>query len=883
MTEPGRVEPRGVSGSDPTPRIGRAPGRAAAMLIEAKLRPPPGPLRPVARPRLLPMYLRTEAVPLTIISGPAGCGKTVAARQCVEAVRLPTAWVSFDEDDDETRLWQYVVEALRRALPALDLDSDEPAADPGNPPPFLGELLNALDRVAEPVVLVLHDLHLVSGGAHYGDLAFLVDHAPATLHMVVVTRATPPWPLARWRVSGDLEEIGEDELRFRDGEAGELLAAEGLHLPDDERELLVQRTEGWAAGLRLAALSIVAHDDRAEAVRRFGGEDRRVVDYFESEVLDRESPEVRELLLSTAVLDRFDLELCRAVSGRRDADALLQHLVDANLFVVPLDPRREWFRYHRLFAAALRHELELHAPERVAGLHRAAAAGHTRHGDAELAVRHLVASGARDEAFELVVSERDDEAEPEEWRGGWLDRFPPGYVAEDAGRMLDLAAALVADGRFEESELWLERAGRALERAGGRQGRRAHLLALSAVCRAGRGDAERAVDEGLSALDAAADRIEGDPVLERLPVHLARSLLLLDDLPGAERMCERLTSTGVSDSVSMLLRPGVCARIAARSGDLRRAEALAQRVLVGADKLGTPNHSATLDARLASAAVELDRDRLTEAEAELDRVRALARQRNAIPYAVLAHLEHARVAAARAGAGEGLSSLTAARRLEELARGQVLARRIDALEARLCIDSGDLGRAAALLRYLSTGPGRTLLEARFDLASGFPDVARSRIAPIAFATRREQLAAALLTARALIGTDRAAAERHLSRALDLGGPEGFVRPFLEEGREVAAALRGVTRSAPAPLPGRLVAALAGRSRPARREGPDEPFSERERSVLRYLPSRLTNQEIAGELFISLNTLKTHLKSIYRKLDAGSRAEAVAAARRAGLL
>lgn len=879
MTEPGRVESRRPRGGTAAPQIGAASLRAPA-LMEGRLRPPPAPRRPVARPRLLPAYLRTSAVPLTIISGPAGCGKTVAARQCVDAVAHPAAWVSLDAEDDETRFWQYVVEALRRALPAFALEGPTDVA--GGSAAFLGELLNALDRAAEPVVLVLHDLHLVRAAVH-DDLAFLVAHAPAPLRVVVVTRAAPPWPLARWRVGGDLNEIGQDELRFREAEVAELLAGEGLELADDERELLAQRTEGWAAGLRLAALAVAGQDDRVEAVRRFGGEDRMVVDYFESEVLDREAHEVREFLLSTAVLDRFDVELCRAVSGRPDADALLRHVVEANLFVVPLDPRREWFRYHQLFAATLRHELEVHAPERVAGLHRAAAVCHTDHGDAELAVRHLVASGARDEAFELVVAGRDDEAGPQGWRGGWLDRFPPGYVAEDAGRMLDLAAALVADGRFEESELWIERAGRALERAGAPAGRRAHLLALSAVCRAGRGDAERGVEEGLAALAAADDQIEGDPVLERLPVHLARSLLLLDDLPGAERMCERLTPTGVSDTVSMLLRPGVCARIAARSGDLRRAEALAQRVLVGADKLGAPSHSSTLDARLASATVELDRDRLPEAAAELDRVRAVARQRNAIPYAVLAHLEHARVTAARAGAGEGLSALAAARRLEELARGQALARRIDALEARLCIESGDLARAAALLRYLPAGPGRGLLEARFDLASGFPDVARSRIASMSFATRRERIAAALLTARALVGADRAAAERYLAQALDLAGPEGFVRPFLEEGRDVATVLRGVTRSAPAPLPGRLVAALAGRSGPSRREGSDEPFSERERSVLRYLPSRLTNQEIAGELYISLNTLKTHLKSIYRKLDAGSRAEAVAAARRAGLL
>lgn len=865
----------GDPGSDPS----------APPLVESKLRRPVGPRRRVSRPRLEPAYRRAAAAPLTVVSGPAGCGKTVAALELAETLEQPTAWVSLDAGDDAPRFWPYVVEALRRTLPDVDAGAAVTAiaSRPTGSAPFLGELLDLLDRVVAPVVLVLHDLDRVTDRRVLDDVAFLVEHAPSALHVVVVTRAVLPWPLARWRVSDELNELDGVELRFRGDEVGALLATtEGLELADDDVELLADRTEGWAAGLRLAALSLAGHAERAEradAVRRFDGDDGMIVDYFEGEVLDREPPEVRDFLLATAVLDRFDAELCRSVTGRPDAGELLEHAVDANLFVVPLDARREWFRYHRLFAAALRHELTLHAPERVPALHRAAATTHASHGDPGLAVRHLVASGAPDEAFELVVAERDDEAEVEQWRGGWLDRFPAGFVAEDLGRMLDLAGALLADGRFEESELWIERAGRALERAGEHREPQAHLLALSAVCRAGRGDAERAVEEGLAALEA---REGEDALLDRLPVHLARSFLLLDDLAGAERMCERLTASDLSDTLSMLLRPAICARIAAREGDLRRGDALAQRVVVAAGRLGAQNHSATLDARLAQATVELDRDRLPEAEGALDHVRDLARRRNAIPYAVLAHLERARVVAARAGAADALAELATARRLEELARGQALARRVDAAEARFCIDAGELGRAAALLRFLPAGPGRTLLEARFDLASGFPDVARARVAGTTFANRRDRLAAALLTARSLVTGDRAAAERALARALDLAAPEGFVRVFLEEGREVAALLRPLVRSAPSPANARLVSALTGRSVPSG-ERSGEPFSERERAVLRYLPSRLTNQEIAGELFISLNTLKTHLKSIYRKLDAGSRAEAVAAARRSGLL
>jgi LuxR family maltose regulon positive regulatory protein len=379
----------------------------ASPLVETKLYIPRPRRSLVARPRLSERLRRAAVSRLTLVSAPAGFGKTTLLAEWLAAspAGRSVAWLSLDESDRQAAsYWTYVITALQTVAPGVGTNA-VPLLQSGQPPieTVLTTVLNELGTVPDDLYLVLDDYHLVDGPHVRAGMAFLVEHLPPQLHLVVSTRADPELPLARLRAGGELVEIRAADLRFTLDEAAAYLNdVTGLELAASDIAALERRTEGWIAALQLAALSMQGRDDAAGFIATFAGDDRYIVDYLVEEVLARQPDQVRGFLSQTSILDRLTGPLCDAVTGQDGGKAMLESLDRANLFLVPLDDRRRWYRYHHLFADVLHtHLLDQH-PDRVAALHRRAAQWYDQHGDPSQAIRHALAAGDVEQAAGLV-------------------------------------------------------------------------------------------------------------------------------------------------------------------------------------------------------------------------------------------------------------------------------------------------------------------------------------------------------------------------------------------------------------------------------------------------------------------------------------------------
>ncbi len=427
------------------------------VLIATKLRPPTVRDQVVARERLLEPLRAGSGLRLSLVACPAGYGKTtlLAEWQEAEAARKPVAWLTLDEgDNDPVVLWFYVIEALRRACPAVSLPTSPQMVGAASIVDMvLPRLVNELDELGE-VALILDDFHRLSDGVARQSIAWFVDHAPPTFQLVLSTRTEPDLPLAALRAHGELLELRVGDLRFTSGEADAFLNGRlGLGLTPEDVEGLVGKTEGWPAGLYLAALSLGHAADRHGFVRRFGGSNRHVVDFLGTEVLEAHDPPVQALMLRASVLERLSGPLCDAVLEQQDSAAMLDALSRTNLFLVPLDDEGGWYRFHHLFAQLLRVELERREPGLAPALHRRAYAWHRDHGTAEEAIRHAIEAGAYAEAGELIEGSwisytnlcRYDTVL------AWLRRFPDEVLGGDVQLLLVQAWVLSLSTRREEA------------------------------------------------------------------------------------------------------------------------------------------------------------------------------------------------------------------------------------------------------------------------------------------------------------------------------------------------------------------------------------------------------------------------------------------------
>ncbi len=444
--------------------MGRMDAPPGPPLVETKLRPPDRRAGLVARPDLVArLDAAADRHRLTLVSAAAGWGKTTLVGDWLAGRGRPTAWVALDaSDNDPARFWRYVSEALGRAGIPVDGQAVGALAGGGDTREAgLSALINAMDEADVEATIAFDDYHAISAPDIHEAVAFVVEHLPGSLRLVMTSRTDPPIGLGRLRARGDLGEIRSSDLRFSDGEAQRLLNhAIGLDLDADQVRRLRARTEGWAAGLYLAGLSLRGRDDAADFIEAFAGDDRMVVDYLAAEVLEGQDPERRGFLLRTSILGRLTGPLCDAVAQTTGSARTLAELERSNLFLVPLDSRREWFRYHHLFGELLRHELRLSAPEEVAGLHRRAAAWHLAQGAIDDAIEHAAAAGDLDLAADLIA-EHWSSYQRSGWtttNQRWLALLPPERVRADPRLCLTQAFLALNLGRAESAAPWLDAA-----------------------------------------------------------------------------------------------------------------------------------------------------------------------------------------------------------------------------------------------------------------------------------------------------------------------------------------------------------------------------------------------------------------------------------------
>ena len=815
------------------------------------------------------------------------------------------------EDADPPQFWARVLQALQ-ACPAVPADS---LLATMKPPPqfdrrFVSNLVNACQDQAAPVVLVLEDLHLISDTASMASLRDAIRRGLGNLHLVIATRSDPSLPLQRRRLAGQLTEIRAEDLAFDAPEAVQLLEQYDLHLQPDQLQSVLTRTEGWAAGIRLVALALASSPDVDQAVSELAGDQRTIADFFVEEVLDHLAPHLTDFLLDTCVPRRICADLVNRLTDRDDGQLVLAGLERDNLFVVALDGRRSWYRYHHLFGELLRHRLAAHSPARVRELHLISAHWFAEHDEPIEACRHLAEAGAWQELARFMIRtagahmlgvQRHALVEV-------LRRAPGELVLGDAEVATAAAIASYAEYDANAVHAHVAQAREMLSQLSGvdLDVTDAILTTLDAVAAWMDGDAEQEVRWAGAALTELSHLTPAE--VPALPAYrggasvvLGMGMLWTGHLDEADALLTRTIGTlGTQQAMTSVLAVhlhGHLAVLRAMQGRLREARSEATTALDTAERSGWMFLPQSGMALMAVAFTQLTSGESEKCALTLERCRSsLGALEDRFTTTGLA-LVQARL---EIGAGNPAAAAATMARLHRQGAGWpmpwFLARWCELVGLEVAIAAGHDERRDALLRRLETdwGPARpeaqrVVTVARAHLAGNRPEECLRVLAPVTGGAPVDlvpEVEAWVLTA---LAQDRlrhdAAATGALDQALAVAEPEGIARPFLAGGERMKILLERHQRLATAhgPFVDSLVAKFAG----GREDGSEaqllEKLTNRERSVLQLLPTMMSNSEIADELFVSVNTVKVHLKSLYRKLGVNNRRQAVTRARAIGLL
>jgi LuxR family maltose regulon positive regulatory protein len=944
-------------------------------LLATKLYIPPGRPEMVSRPHLVERLKLGLDRKLALISAPAGFGKTTLLSEYAASCGRPVAWLSLDaSDNDPTRFWMYVVAALQTVYQdlgviAVGMLRSSGVSGTATPPSFeslLTGLINEIAQVPAPFALVLDDFHTISAQPIHQGLTFLLDNMPPPargMQLILSSRADPPWPLARLRARGEMTELRVQDLRFSPEETtaflNDMLA---LGLSPQDVAALEARTEGWIAGLQMVGIALQARlsqsglpqmpfspagQREAESIhpvstfiKALTGSHRYILDYLLEEVLEQQSSDVQAFLLQTSILDRMTAPLCDAVSGRDDSQTVLVQLDHSNLFLVPLDHERRWYRYHHLFADLLQRRLEQARPNQVPALHHKASQWYEQNGLLAEAVGHALAGGDVDSVARLV----EKDALASIYQGevmtlvGWLEALPEEVVRSRPWLSVAYAWALAIAGEIDGVEAKLGHAEDALERMRTEPSRddgldeaaarriSGHLLTLRAYTWAVRADVSRAAELLREAVERLADE---DPTVRGFATSLLGSVLRWSgDFGAAANAWAKATAIyqAAHDSHGAVMVLCALAALQIEQGQLRTAAGTCRDAL-----------------QITEAYLQRGGRRLSVAGPAYARMSALLHEWNDLEGA-LGHSRESLELCKRPGQAESLTTsyVALARALQAVgdADGAVHAMQqaaqvasklsswyatmVAAYQARLWLAQGDLAAAsrwaAPLEDTLDLGCEPRLLDfeqyltlARVLITLGMQKP-RSRGEPEkALAKALTWLAWLLEAAEAAGATGRIieilvlqAAARYaegevtealtaLERALSLAEREGYVRTFVEVGEPVDELLQRAARRGIHPeYVRKLLAAFEDeKEAKGRRAGPAEPrgyadalvepLSERELQVLRLLITSLSTPEIADELVIATSTVRSHIKSIYGKLNVHSRMDAVQRAEELGLL
>ena len=910
-------------------------GQMSPPILGTKINAPPLRAHAVPRPSLIERLDRGLQSRLILVSAPAGFGKTSLIGEwvawCKQRPEVRTAWLSLDEgDSDSARFLAYLVAAVRTVAADCGQGVIGMLQAPQPPPTetMLTSLLNEITTLKHGLVLVLDDYHLVDSEPVDEAVCFLLDHLPPQLHLVITTREDPRLPLARWRARGQLTEVRAADLRFTPSEAADFLnRVMGLDLSAEDIAALEGRTEGWIAGLQLAALSIRGRPDAAAFIQSFTGSHRFVLDYLVEEVLQRQPQRVRSFLMQTFILDKLCGGLCDAVTGQKHGKRMLERLERGNLFVVPLDEDRHWFRYHHLFADVLQARALDEDPDQLPVLHRRASEWYAENGLRLDAIRHALC--AEDPGWAAELIERagplvEDGSQAALWFT-WVRALPEDAIRARPALSVLYAYALLGRGDIEAASDWLADAEQWLgnpEVAEGQASSRTvvvdeeqlrDLLASLAVARAYQADSLGDVPNTVK---------HARRVLELLPEgeHLRRvqataligmTYWASGDLDAADRVFvdfsgKLLAAGDIPDAISAA---SVLTGVRPALGRLRAAtEALTQLLQVVLEQ-GEPLPPETADLYRGLGELDLDRGDLVAAGEHLVRSRELGEQADLPVWKW-----RWRVALARLHEAEG--DLTGALGLLDDAQRLFIrtplpdARPIAALKARVWTAQGRVAEALEWAR------GRGLsVDGELSYLREFEHITLARLLVARY--RRERAADAVQDALGLLQRllqaaeaggrlgsvieilalqalahdelgDLSSALARLERALLLAEPEGYVQVFVAEGPPMARLLREAASRAMAPdsaqrLLHAFPSARLGDTHYSEAVGVGQELSKREMEVLQFIAAGLTNREIADRLYLSLFTVKAHARSIYDKLHAHSRTQAAARARELGIL
>jgi LuxR family maltose regulon positive regulatory protein len=909
-----------------------------ARLLRTKVNIPRIHPEVIARPRLLDKLDEGLGCRVILISAPAGFGKTTLLGDWIETRNLPTAWISLDErENDPVRFWSYFILALQRlrgeigetALTMLQLTE---------PPPIetiLTELLNELVTLENDFILVLDDFHTIESKQIHQALAFLVENLSGRMHLVISTRSDPPLHLPQLRVKRQLVEVRLEDLRFTAQEAAQFLnQVMQLNLTTSNIAALDTLTEGWIAGLQLAALSMRGADDLTALIQSFSGEHRYVFDYLAQEVLERQDENLRRFLLETSILEQMNKSLCDEITGRAGSQSLLEQIEAANLFIVPLDQQRHWYRYHRLFADFLQARLQQDYPENeVARLHQRASAWYEQHGLTTEAVSHALAAKDYTQAANLINGTALDMFRRSELvtLTRWLDALPEGQIRDHPRLNMVAAWAYLATGKVDQVIAHL---GNIENKLGVKSDGAPESLALPPDVRGALGeislirasmafnpmDIQQVLQLSQQANDYLDENVESGLFNTRLALqgvaafNSALAFEFLGEVGEATQAFKETTDLCREDQNLHLLPMAMShlAQLQMVQGSLTRAEQTYREALQFVEQVKRPSPLTGM-AYTGLGNLLCERNDLIRARSYLEEGIKYGRQWNQWEILISGYTGMARLKTAQGDLNGAWREIQELVNVSEQLQAQWAMPAIEAYRAMIAVRRGDPEAASGWVNGMAWATqdevpyvreAEAIILGRVLLGQGRlkeTENLTGKLLTSAEAGGRWGRAIEILVIRAM---SMLAENRQdqvfllLERALIRAEPEGYVRIFLDEGQPMAELLLEAINRQICPGYARwLLDAYELSSEKLEMESGDQPafsvdqirrknemalllhdlLTDRERDVLRLIAEGLTNQEIADRLVISLNTVKTHVKSIYHKLDVRNRAEAAAKA------